>query len=134
MIFFYWHFSKNPMSQLFKQSSDVSCHNMTKLAKKYEKENTTRFDNTVMCSPYYTTPYQDYVLFPQLITHKHCEYKRDPYNTPWMDELHNKPVIDGFNINTSARFRCPNNQGIQKCSPSSVIDLPSNGVFAAFEC
>lgn len=119
---------------LFQKSSDVSCVNMTTLAKKHQDENTTRFYNNVMCSPYYTTPYEDYVIFPQLITHKHCEYKRDNYNVNWMDDLYNRPIPDHFNINTSARFNCPGNNQNKICHPSNKIDLPSNGKFASFSC
>ena len=86
----------------YKTSSDISCANMVKLAKKESQQNHNIFVNHMISK---TCQYGDkdgYFIIGELINPKHCDNKRSTnYNLDWWDKKYKQPCVgEEFNINT----------------------------------
>lgn len=103
-------------------SSKISCNNMFALAKKHQDENSRVFNNMMLSS---TCGYRDGsgdIIPFEYINVKHCQYKRDPYDTEWMDKLYGFCVGEQFNQYTKMKNISQKGRKDGSCKPENFTN------------
>ena len=104
-------------------SSKISCNNMYHLAKKHQDENNTIFNNVLLSS---TCGYRDGsgdIIPYEYVNKKHCNYKRNPYDTEWMDKLYGFCVGEQFNQHTKNKNISSKTTKLPTCIPSNFTNV-----------
>lgn len=111
-------------SNEYTSSSKISCNNMLSLAKKHQDQNYYIFNNIMLSS---TCGYRDGsgdIIPFEYINNKHCQYKREQYDSEWMDNLYGSCVGEQFNQYTKMK-NFSNKKSLNKCIPpnfNNIID------------
>lgn len=124
----------------YKNASDISCNNMTKLAKKHADENHNQFLNRMISFNCGKGDKDGYFVTGEWINPKHCHNKRDEYNYDWWDKNYKQPCIgEEFLINTRMKTFNTNNNENNNCTPTDfsqanvVSRSDNNGLFANYK-